>query len=328
MKTDVHGYRCLTCHEPLFIKDGNLSCKAGHVVFVDENIPIFSVQDDGGSEYSIRSAVEIHENALAWLFLTFGGSEEQLRRDLVANLNLEKGQRVLVTGVGAGNDLPYIAEAIGSNGKIIALDFAKPMLDEAVQRVNGVYNLSGYDIDFCLCDATELPFEDDFFDAAYHFGGINLFSDTRQAMGEMSRVVKEGGVVVVSDEGIAPWMRETRLGKMLINNNPLYAYEAPLNYVPEHARNVKLSWLMRDCFYVISFNASSIPKEVRLDIPHKGRRGGTIESRYGGVLEGIAPSMKDHIYRVAEDLNVSRVDLIESLLSIGLEHKKGNPETD
>lgn len=322
MKKNDFDYRCLKCHKPLERMSGSLSCSSGHVVNINNGVPIFAMQGEGENEYSVSAAVEMHENALAWLFSTFGGSEDELRRDLISKLYLKKGQRVLVTGVGAGNDLPHIAEKIGISGCIVALDYAKPMLDEAVSRVNGRYDLSDYDIEFCLCDATELPFEDEQFDAAYHFGGINLFDDIGLALSEMDRVVKEGGAVVVSDEGLAPWMRKTTLGKMLINNNPLYAYEAPLYHLPDNVRDVELSWLMKDCFYVISFRVSKHTKQVRLDVVHKGVRGGSIESRYNGVLEGVSPAIKNNIYQTAKNLGVSRVELIESLLLNGLAESK------
>src|SRR3546814_8144504 len=61
---------------------------------------------------------------------------------------------------------------------------------------------------FSVSDACHLPFEDRFFDAAFHFGGINLFDDVEGAIGEMNRVVKPGGRVVFGDEGIGPRSEE------------------------------------------------------------------------------------------------------------------------
>src|SRR3546814_5164791 len=75
---------------------------------------------------------------------------------------------------------------------------------------------------FSVSDACHLPFEDRFFDAAFHFGGINLFEDVEGAIGEMNRVVKPGGRVVFGDEGIGPWLRDTEFGRIVVNNNPLW----------------------------------------------------------------------------------------------------------
>ncbi|OUL88685.1 class I SAM-dependent methyltransferase [Paraburkholderia hospita] len=43
-----------------------------------------------------------------------------------------------------------------------------------------------------VSNASLLPFADGYFDGAYHFGGINLFSDMKSAISEMARVVKVG----------------------------------------------------------------------------------------------------------------------------------------
>lgn len=59
-------------------------------------------------------------------------------------------------------------------------------------------------MEFSVGNASYLPFPDGFFDAAYHFGGLNLFTDKKRALAEMTRVVKRGGKVVAADEGLAP----------------------------------------------------------------------------------------------------------------------------
>ena len=70
---------------------------------------------------------------------------------------------------------------------------------------------------FCVSDATALPFATAAFDAAYHFGGLNLFPDIRRGIAEMTRVVKPGGRVVFGDEGVAPWLVDSQFGKILVN---------------------------------------------------------------------------------------------------------------
>ena len=124
------------------------------------------------------------------------------------------------------------------------------------------------------------------FDAAYHFGGLNLFRNIRKGISEMDRVVKPGGRIVISDEGVAPWLKPTELGKMLIKNNPLYVHDAPLSLLPDTARSVNLSWELSNCFYVIEFTVSDTLPHVNIDVPHIGKRGGSIRSRYFGSSRG------------------------------------------
>jgi len=282
------------------------------------NVPVFASELEGANEYSLKNAAEVHDNALRWVFSTFETDEASLRERLIARLGLEKGAKVLVTGAGAGNDLPYLARALSGGGEIFAQDIAKEMLLAGVSRYHA--ELAGFavNLQFSVSDATNLPFADGFFDAAYHFGGINLFPDIAKGIAEMNRVVKPGGIVMIGDEGLAPWLVDSEFGKMLITNNPLYACTPPLMALPDTARSVKLTWELSNCFYVIEFRVSDAPLPINIDIPHVGKRGGTIRSRYFGQLEGVAPDLRDRVYVEAERRGMSRVDYIESALRASL----------
>ncbi|EHP40429.1 type 11 methyltransferase [Cupriavidus basilensis OR16] len=225
---------------------------------------------------------------------------------------------MLVTGAGAGNDLPYLARSLGGQGEIFAQDIAQQMLLAGVERHQADLAHSDLELHFSVSDATNLPFQDGYFDAAYHFGGINLFPDIRKGIAEMNRVVRPGGKVVIGDEGLAPWLSDTEFGKMLIRNNPLYACKVPLGLLPESAKSVRLSWELSNCFYVIEFSVADQPLHINIDVPHLGMRGGSIRTRYFGQLEGVDPTLRDHIYAEAERLGLSRVECIESLLRRGL----------
>lgn len=321
--TDKQAYCCtepqcnrarLTCTE------AGLSCPNGHLFpfAPGTQVPIFACEPEDANEYAKQNAATLHDNALRWVFDTFNTSESALRESLIARLHLAKGTKLLVTGAGAGNDLPYLAKCIGSGGEIFAQDIAQQMLLAGAERYQNELRNSGVELYFSVSDATNLPFADGYFDAAYHFGGINLFPDIRKGIGEMNRVVKPGGKAVIGDEGVAPWLKESEYGKMLIRNNPLYDCDIPLSLLPESARSVQLTWELGNCFYVIEFNVSDKPPQINIDVPHIGRRGGTIRTRYFGQLEGVDPALRDRIYAEAERQGLSRVEYIESLLRDGL----------
>lgn len=293
-----------------------LRCPEGHFFpyVPGTSVPVFASEAQDTNEYSTANAAEVHDNALRWVFSTFGVTEWDLRRRLVGRLRLEKGARVLVTGAGAGNDLPYLVAALCGDGEIYAQDIAKEMLLAGEARHRAELQGSGVKLEFSVSDAMNLPFSGASFDAAYHFGGINLFPDIARGIAEMNRVVRPGGRVVIGDEGVAPWLKGTELGRMLVNNNALYAYEPPLDLLPETARDVNLSWELCNCFYVIDYSVSDQPLPVDIDIPHVGKRGGTIRSRYFGRLEGVSPDLRDRIYAEAERLGVSRVAYLEAVL--------------
>lgn len=308
------------CGRPFLTVDGDgLSCPNGHhfPFLPGTDIPVFAREAAGVNEYALENAAEVHDNALRWVFATFRADEDGLRRRLIARLRLSEGQRVLVTGAGAGNDLPYLAKALGT-GEIHAQDIAQEMLLAGVLRHRAPMEAAGVKTSFSVSDAASLPFPDGHFDAAYHFGGINLFPDIAKGIAEMNRVVRPGGAIVIGDEGLAPWMRDTELGQMLVTNNALYAREAPLALLPATVRNVRLSWELNNCFYVIECEAGVEAPSIDIDVPHLGKRGGTIRSRHFGRMEGVDPTLRDQVYEEAERRGMSRVAFLETALRASL----------
>lgn len=318
------AYRCPhpDCGNRTLRTEGDrLVCGSGHsyAYAPGTQIPVFAESQSDSNEYSIENAAEIHDNSLRWLFKTFATDEDTLRGNLVSRLRLLKGQSLLVTGAGAGNDLPYLASLMQGEGTIFAQDIARPMLVAGAARHEKTVTSMGVDIHFSVSDATCLPFEDCVFDAAYHFGGLNIYPDVAKGIAEMDRVVKPGGRVVISDEGLAPWLKKTEIGKQLINNNSLYNFDVPIADIPETARDVIISWEMHNCFFVIDYTVGDGPLPIDIDVPHVGKRGGTIRTRYFGQLEGVDPGLKNLVYKKAEALGVSRVDYLETVLRNALE---------
>ena len=312
------AYRCpLPGCGPMPLTQGpeGLVCANGHVFpfIAGTDIPVFERLPEDANEYARGESAEKHDNALRWVFSTFGADEASLRERLVERLQLESGARVLVTGAGTGNDLPFLARRLGGRGEIYAQDIAQQMLLAGVERQRAAVEKSGVTVRFSVSDATRLPFADGEFDAAYHFGGVNLFSDVRRGIAEMNRVVKTGGKVVVGDEGLAPWLRDSEIGRMLIRNNALYGCEAPLALLPETVRSPTVTWELCNTFYVIDFVACREPLPIDIDVPHVGTRGGTIRTRYLGQLEGIDPALRERLYAEAARRGVSRVAFLESV---------------
>lgn len=58
--------------------------------------------------YNAPASTDIYRNFLDWLFLTFNETEEDFRQKLLKHLNLSRGDKVLVTSVGLGDDIPII----------------------------------------------------------------------------------------------------------------------------------------------------------------------------------------------------------------------------
>lgn len=321
--TETPEYRCTdpACAKASLTPTAQgLACPNGHFYPFAPNttVPVFAHEPEGANEYARHNAAEVHDNALRWVFSTFGTDEQALRERLIGRLQLQPGWRVLVTGAGAGNDLPYLARSLKGRGVIHAQDFAQEMLLAGEARHRPALVSPSLNLQFSVSDATELPFADGAFDAAYHFGGINLFPDIAKGLSEMTRVVRPAGRIVVGDEGVAPWLRDKEYGRMLVRNNALYACEIPLTQLPECADDVRLTWELGSCFWVIDYSVAVGAPQLDIDVPHIGMRGGSIRTRYFGQLEGVDPALRDRIYAEAQRQGRSRVEFLEALLRDGL----------
>lgn len=290
-------------------------------------IPIFIEEKmlSGGDKisqamYKKDNAESSYENFLTWLFETFRQDELFFRNSLIEKLDLKEGDRVLVTGCGLGDDLKCILPKIGSTGKLFAQDISDLMIAATSRRLSCADGPSflNHNLYLSVSNASMLPHPDSYFDAAYHFGGINLFSDIRSAIHEMARVVKVGGKVLIGDEGVAPWLKENEYGKAAICNNKLWALDPPLSLLPETASNVHLTWVLGNCFYVIDFKVSDSLPLMDMDVPHKGVRGGSMRKRYFGQLEGIDPELKERVSLTASTAGMSASSWVEQVIAKAL----------
>lgn len=264
------------------------------------------------SIYDKPFSVERYSNELTWLYKTFGEDEKSFRERNIERLEVQKGQRILVTGCGIGSDILPLAKAVGKNGQIYAQDLSPEMV---LQSAKSIENFSFTEnIHLSISDAQSLPFSDGFFDGVFHFGGLNLFSDIGASIIEMTRVTKFDGKVVFGDESVAPWLRSKDYGKAAICNNSLWNAKVPLDLLPENATDVNLSWVFGNCFYLISFTVSETGPYMNMNVPHIGPRGGSMRTRYFGKLEGINEELKERFITMARSSGVSVVELLEEVL--------------
>ncbi|MCI8210399.1 hypothetical protein AUC61_12705 [Pseudomonas sp. S25] len=324
-------YCCPVTHQPLHTHDGKLISACGHSYSLlssaqGNDIPVFVEADklSGGdvisrAMYTQDDSEGAYDNFLSWLFATFAQDERSFRLALIERLNIESGHRVLVTGCGLGDDLKYIYPLLGETGELFAQDLSDLMVAATSRRMASVVPQGRQNLYLSVSNASALPFPDGYFDSAYHFGGINLFSDIPGAIAEMNRVTKTGGRVLIGDEGVAPWLKNTEYGKAAIQNNGLWACDAPLEYVPSTAKDVSLSWTLGNCFYVIDFTVGETLPFIDMDVVHKGTRGGSMRTRYYGQLEGVSPAVKNRVKDASLEAGVSASQWIEDALRARLD---------
>lgn len=270
-----------------------------------------------------------HDNAdtydeyLPLTFQTFGVDEDVERDKLIAKLNLQPGDVVLETGCGTGRDSIKIAEKIGPSGSLYLQDISYDILKHAIARFNHKKGVA--DVHFSLANGSYLPFESNVFDKVFHFGGINTFGDKKRALAEMTRVVKPEGLVVFGDENMPVWLRDTEFGKVLMNSNPHYKFDLPLEAIPIEARNVSVEWIIGGVFYVVAFTKGSGAPEANFDFKIPGARGGTHRTRYYGQLEGLTPDSLALARKARASRNVSMHDWLEEAVRTAAERDLKQP---
>jgi len=297
---------------------GALHSPAGRSYLIESGIPrLIRREDDTLGErevaeldyYEATSAG--YDAAMDWLFASFYEREDDVRESMLSSLDLRPGQRVLETGCGTCRDSIRIARHLQGEGQLFLQDLSPRMVTLGRERLSREPGL-GCEVELFVGNAAKLPFPDGTFDRAFHFGGLNFFTDIRQALREMARVVRVGGRVLVGDEGLAPWLRETPYGQILLNSNRLYEHQPPLALLPEGAREVEVRWILGNAFYLVAFTVGEGTPRVDLDLPIPGGRGGTHRSRYFGRLEGVSPEAKELLERAARRRGLTLHEWLEA----------------
>jgi SAM-dependent methyltransferase len=107
-------------------------------------------------------------------------------------LNATPRSRILEVGCGLGQDAAAIAKMIEGQGRVVAVDFSKKMMESAAKELINVDCIR-----YCLADACVLPFRNGAFDAARADRVLQHINDPRKAFSEMVRVVRDDGRLAV-----------------------------------------------------------------------------------------------------------------------------------
>jgi ubiquinone/menaquinone biosynthesis C-methylase UbiE len=215
-----------------------------------------------------EASSDSYDLGVDWLVRFFREDEAALRNKVHDLLELGPDSRVLETGCGTCRDSVHLARRLGSSGELFLQDLSANMLELGRRRM--APERAGEEgcclIEFFEGNAAHLPFADGFFDAAYHFGGLNFFTDKRRALAEMTRVVRRGGKVVVGDEGLAPWLRNTPYANTLTSLGEHYLHAAPVDLLPDCARDVAVRWVAGNAYYLIDYRVGDGPPQPDLDL--------------------------------------------------------------
>ncbi|MGH3352962.1 MAG: class I SAM-dependent methyltransferase [Nocardioides sp.] len=104
---------------------------------------------------------------------------------------------VLEVAVGTGRNLPYYPP---STNRLVGVDLSTGMLALARRRIREL----AIRAELVQGDAQELPFGDDAFDTVVCTLGLSSIPDDRAAVGEMHRVLRRGGQLVLLGHVASP----------------------------------------------------------------------------------------------------------------------------
>ena len=131
-----------------------------------------------------------------------------MRGEVAKLVDREEPLRVLDVGCGTGYTTAGILR-LGSVCEVVGVDQNRKQLQRAARNLN----MEKTKLSLSRGDVENLPFADEVFDAVVSVGAIEYFPDSERALKEMTRVVKQGGKVVVGGPEFN-WFKKVLLHKV------------------------------------------------------------------------------------------------------------------
>jgi demethylmenaquinone methyltransferase/2-methoxy-6-polyprenyl-1,4-benzoquinol methylase len=120
------------------------------------------------------------------------GLHHRWRERAAKRTRLEPGDSALDVCCGTGDLALELASRVSPGGHVVGCDFSEPMLDLAREKAAGTDGVR-----FEWADALNLPYDAERFDAVTVGFGVRNLSDLDRGLGEMSRVLRPGGRLVI-----------------------------------------------------------------------------------------------------------------------------------
>jgi len=124
------------------------------------------------------------------------GIHRAWKRFSVEKAGLRPGMEVLDLAGGTGDLTALMAPRVAPGGKVVLSDINEAMLSRGRERMLD-RGLAGDQVEYCLADAERLPFTSERFDVVTIAFGLRNVTDKETALGEMFRVLKPGGQLLV-----------------------------------------------------------------------------------------------------------------------------------
>ena len=113
----------------------------------------------------------------------------------IAQSGVNLGDTVLDLAAGSADLSIKFAKKVGDQGKVIVTDINDAMLEQGRRRMTDA-GFTG-NIDYCLVNAEQLPFADNYFDCISISFGLRNVTKKEVALKSMMRCLKPGGRVII-----------------------------------------------------------------------------------------------------------------------------------
>lgn len=172
----------------------------------------------------------------------------------VAQSGVQAGDKVLDLAAGSGDLSLKFAKKVGDEGKVIVTDINEAMLEEGRKRLTD-QGIAG-NVNYCLVNAEQLPFDDNSFDCISISFGLRNVTHKEVALESMFRCLKPGGRVIILE--FSQPTNETfrkvydaysfnvipKLGELISNDRDSYQYL--VESIRKHPPQEELKQMMLD----------------------------------------------------------------------------------
>jgi ubiquinone/menaquinone biosynthesis C-methylase UbiE len=118
---------------------------------------------------------------------------QPLTTALIERAAPRRGERAADIGCGCGDLSLMLADRVGAEGRVLAVDVSRPMLDRGRARQQALAGAGRAVIDWQEADAAAWPFPEGAFDLLASRFGVMFFADPLAAFRNMRRALRSGG---------------------------------------------------------------------------------------------------------------------------------------